>query len=144
MTLSVVLMLLLSIFVPVVYAETEEVVSVESSAVETEGNTEGGYSNAIETTNKNLEKKDEIIAEYSEKYGSKTNGTIAYVLYLIQKISIPVCFLGLIWGSLNYFIIGTKKLEKREQGFGMICSFSVGFVVFQIAPLIFALAVAGR
>lgn len=130
--LLVVAILLLSIFIPVSLAATEAEVA------------ESGYSNAIETTNENLNKKDKLIAEYSEKYGSETNGTIAYVLYIVQKASIPICFLGLVYGALNYFIIGNKKLEKKEQGFSMICSFLIGFVFFQVVPLIFAIAVAGR
>lgn len=101
-------------------------------------------SNASKVTLKNLESKEEKIAYYTEKYGDKTEGTVAYYISIAQKYSIPVCFLGLIWGAFNCFIIGNKKLQKREQGFNMIIGFIIGLVVFQSIPLIYAMFVAGR
>lgn len=96
------------------------------------------------TTINNLKEKDDLIAEYSEKLGSTTNGTVYYYLHLIQQYSIPVCFIGLTIASLNFFIIGNKKLDKREKGFGMIIAFGLGLIVFQVLPLLFAIIVAGR
>ena len=92
----------------------------------------------------NASKKDRKIAEYTDKYGDKAYATTAYYLELIQLYSIPVCFIGLSIGALNYYIIGQKKLDKREQGFGFIVAFLCGFVFFQALPLIFALLVAGK
>lgn len=101
-------------------------------------------SNASEVTLKNLKTKEEKIAYYTEKYGDKTEGTVAYYISIVQKYSVPVCFLGLIWGAFNCFIIGNKKLQKREQGFNMIIAFIIGLVAFQAIPLIYAIFVAGR
>ena len=101
--------------------------------------------NASKTTLKNLASKDEKIRKYTEALGgNKTNGTVLYYLYEVQKYSIPVCFVGLVIASLNFFIIGNKKLDKREQGFRMLVSIIVGLIVFQVLPLLFAIIVAGR
>lgn len=101
-------------------------------------------SNASETTLENLTTKEEKIAYYTEKYGDKTEGVVAYWISVIQKYSIPVFFLLLIWGSFNYFIIGNKKLHQREKGFSLILGSLIGIIVFQSIPLIYAIFVAGR
>lgn len=101
--------------------------------------------NASLTTIKNLKTKEEKIAYYTEKCGgSSLNGNVLYYLYEFQKYSIPVCFIGLVIASLNFFIIGNKKLDKREQGFSMLIAFGLGLIVFQVLPLLFAIIVAGR
>mgnify|MGYP003290663384 CR=1 FL=1 len=102
-------------------------------------------SNASETVIGNISKKEQKIAEYTEKYGGdKVYGQTAYYLGVAQKYSIPICFMGLAIGALYFFIIGNKKLDKKEQGFGMIIAFLLGLVVFQVLPLLFAIIVAGR
>ena len=101
-------------------------------------------SDASSTTIEKLTTKEEKIKENAEKTGSVTNGTVLYYLQEIQKYSVPVCFIGLVIASLNFFIIGNKKLDKREQGFGMLIAFGLGLIVFQILPLLFAIIVAGR
>jgi hypothetical protein len=100
-----------------------------------------GEKNTIVT---NKTKQDQKIAEYTLKYGDPVYGKTAYFLSIAQKYSIPVCFIGLVLGSLNYYIIGSKKLDKKEMGFRMLILFSIGLAVFQVLPLIFALSVAGR
>ena len=107
-------------------------------------------SEASKTTQKNLTAKEEEIQKYmkSKESGglglSRTNATVLYYLHLIRVYSIPVCFVGLAIASLNFFIIGNKKLEKREQGFRMLVTLIVGLIVFQVLPLLFAIIVAGR
>lgn len=102
-------------------------------------------SNASQTVINNFNSRENKIAEYTAKYGGDVvYGKTAYYLGLAQKYSIPICFIGLAIGALNFFIIGNKKLEKREQGFGMIIAFLLGLVVFQVLPLLFAIVVAGR
>jgi len=99
--------------------------------------------NASLVTIEKLTTKEEKIEYYSEKCGNTTNGTVLYYLYEIQKYSFPVCFIGLVIASLNFFIIGNKKLDKREQGFGMLIAFGLGLIVFQVLPLLFAILVEG-
>ena len=129
-----IVMVLTMIFMSLTTLATEENITEEIAQ----------SSNASAVTLKNLESKEEKIAYYTEKYGDKTEGTVAYYISIAQKYSIPVCFLGLIWGAFNCFIIGNKKLQKREQGFNMIIGFIIGLVVFQSIPLIYAMFVAGR
>ena len=102
-------------------------------------------SNASKTTLNNLTSKDKQIQEYTEKLGgNRTNGTVLYYLHVVQSYSIPVCFVGIVIASLNFFIIGNKKLEKRESGFKMLVTLIIGLIVFQVLPLLFAIVVAGR
>lgn len=92
----------------------------------------------------NTTKKDKKIAEYTEKYNDKTYAYTAYYIDLIQIYSIPVCIIGITIGAFNFYIIGEKKLDKREKGFSFIMAFLSGLVFFQVLPLIFALLVAGK
>ena len=124
-----------------VLAVTEVQTSGESSYSELEER-EG---NASITTISKMETKEEKIKEYTEKCGGDvTNGTVLYYLHLIQQYSVPVCFILLVIASLNFFIIGNKKLDKREQGFSMLIGSGLGLIVFQVLPLLFAIIVAGR
>ena len=92
----------------------------------------------------NSSKKERKLAEYEDKYNDKTYAYTAYILDLIQIYSIPVCIIGIAIGSFNYFIIGEKKLDKKEKGFSLIMAFFWGLVIFQVLPLGFALLVAGK
>ena len=80
-------------------------------------------------------------AEYIDEYNDKMLGTVAYGLYMIQKYSWPICFIGITIGSFNFLILGNKKLDKKEQGFGWIVGFTMALVVFNVLPLIYAVLV---
>lgn len=99
---------------------------------------------ASEKIVENMSKKDRKIAEYTDKYNDKTLAVTAYYLDVIQLYSIPVCIIGLTIGAFNFYIIGEKKLDKREQGFSFILAFLCGLVFFQVLPFVFALLVAGK
>ncbi len=99
---------------------------------------------ASETLINNQTKKDRRIAELTDKYNDSVYGHVAYYLEFAQKYSLPICFIGITMGAFNFLIIGNKKLDKKEQGFGWIVGFTIGLVVFNVIPLIFALFVAGR
>lgn len=122
-------------------ADTSVVSSDETKQVELEDRA----GNASETTINRVMTKEEKIKENAEKCGGDKNlGTVLYYLEIVQKYSVPVCFIGLTIASLNFFIIGNKKLEKREQGFSMLIMFGLGLIMFQVLPLLFAIIVAGR
>ena len=135
-------------------AETKVEDKVEAKEVETKKEAETAkstdvqedkISNASKKTHKNLISKEEQIRENTEKLGgNRVNGEVLYYLELVRAYSYPVCFVGLVIASLNFFIIGNKKLEKREQGFKMLVTLIVGLIVFQVLPLLFAIVVAGR
>ena len=126
-------------------ASGDDIESSGSQTYEIADEVKNRTGNASETTLKNLNSKEEKINEYTEKLGgNKTNGTVLYYLEVIRNYSFPVCFVGLAVASLNFFIIGNKKLEKREQGFRMLVTLIIGLIVFQVLPLLFAIIVAGR
>lgn len=93
---------------------------------------------------KNVSRKDRRIAELTDKYNDAVYGTVAYYLEVAQKYSLPICFIGITIGAFNFLILGNKLLDKKEQGFGWIVGFTIGLVIFNVIPLIFALFVAGR
>ena len=86
-----------------------------------------------------ITEKDRKISELSDKYNDKTLGTVAYYLDRVRFYSTPIFFIFLTIGAFNFFIIGNKKLDKKEQGFGWITACIIGWVVFQCIPLVFAL-----
>ncbi len=90
-----------------------------------------------------MSRKDERIKELTQKYNDKTLGTVAYWLEVVRFYSTPVLFIFLVMGAFNFFIVGNKKLDKKEQGFGWMTTCFVGWVVFQVIPLVFALVTIG-
>ncbi len=84
-------------------------------------------------------KKDRKIAELTDKYNDKTLGMVAYYLEVVRYYSTPIFFIFLTIGAFNFFIVGNKKLDKKEQGFGWITACIIGWVFFQCVPLVFAL-----
>ncbi len=89
----------------------------------------------------NVSENERKRAEYIDEYNDKMLGTVAYGLYMIQKYSWPICFIGITIGSFNFLILGNKKLDKKEQGFGWIVGFTMALVVFNVLPLIYAVLV---
>ena len=85
----------------------------------------------------------EKIAEYIEKYDSEAYGLAAYVLNIARIYSIPICFIGIIIGALNQYILGTRRLDKKHKGFGIIMTFVTLLVICQVLPLIFTIVVIG-
>lgn len=90
-----------------------------------------------------MTKKEERIQVLTEKYNNKALGTVAYGLEVVRFYSTPIFFIFLVMGAFNFFIVGNKKLDKKEQGFGWITACVVGWVFFQCLPLIFALFTIG-
>lgn len=96
--------------------------------------------NILNNVTKNERKK----AYYIDKYNDEFLGTVAYILDIVRIYSLPICFIGLTIGSFNFLIMGNKKLDKKEQGFGWIVGFTIGLVVFNVLPLLYALLVIKR
>jgi len=109
------------------------------------------FANSItmaEETNQNdiVAKKGEItskIEEYTKKYGSESYGMAAYILNLARIYSIPICFVGIIVGALNQYVLGTRRLDKKHKGYGLIMTFVTLLVICQVLPLIFTVVVIG-
>lgn len=88
-------------------------------------------------------KAENELDEYEELYGSKTYGYAAYVLNKLRIFSIPLCFLGIAVGSIYQYVLGIRKMDVRDKGFGLIIAFVTVLVICQILPLIFAIVVQG-
>lgn len=88
-------------------------------------------------------KTENELHEYEELYGSKTYGYTAYVLNKIRIFSIPLCFIGIAVGSIYQYVIGIRKMDVRDKGFGLIIAFVTVLVICQLLPLIFAIVVQG-
>lgn len=120
-------------------------IEIEQKDENTEVSVEEDLNASSEKVLNNVTKKDKRKAELIDKYNDELYGTVAYWLEVAQKYSLPVCFIGITLGSFNFLILGNKKLDKKEQGFGWIVAFTIALVVFNVIPLIFALLVtAGR
>lgn len=87
----------------------------------------------------NSEKK---LEDYKEEYGSDAYGIAAYILNAVRIYSIPVCFVGIAIGGI-YQVIGIRKLDERDRGFGIMIGCITVLVITQLLPLIFAIVVKG-
>lgn len=122
---------------------TKEVITSTSNEQESELDSRRG--NASKVTISRITKQEEKIDKATKDLGGdRTYGLVFYWLTVVKDYSIPVFFVLLTIASLNYFIIGNKKLDKREQGFKMIVTLIIGLIVFQVLPFLFAIIVAGR
>lgn len=127
--LGVVLVLILSLSIStVVFATT------------TTGNVATENANKISGMKESVSEK---IAEYSEKYESDAYGLAAYILNAARIFSIPICFVGIITGALNQYVLGTRRLDKKHKGYGIIMTFVTLLVICQVLPLIFTIVVMG-
>ena len=86
-----------------------------------------------------ISRKDQKIKELTIKYNDKTLAFVAYLLEGARYYSTPIFFIFLTIGAFNFFIVGNKKLDKREQGFDWIKACIIGWVFFQCIPLIFTI-----
>ena len=96
--------------------------------------------NEILTVKKGINSK---VDEYTEKYDSEAYGLAAYILNRVRIYSIPVCFIGIVIGALNQYVLGTRRLDKKHKGYGIIMTFVTLLVVCQVLPLIFTIVVIG-
>ncbi len=87
----------------------------------------------------NSEKK---LEDYKQEYGSDAYGIAAYILNIVRVYSIPVCFIGIAIGGI-YQVIGIRKLDERDRGFGIMIGCITVLVITQLLPLIFAIVVKG-
>ena len=83
------------------------------------------------------------LQEYTELYGNESYGMTAYILDKVRIYSIPFCFVGIAISAIYQYVIGIRKLDVRDKGFGLIIAFITILVICQILPLIFALVMRG-
>ena len=83
------------------------------------------------------------LQEYTELYGNESYGMTAYILDKVRIYSIPFCFVGIAISAIYQYVIGIRRLDVRDKGFGLIIAFITILVICQILPLIFALVMGG-
>lgn len=83
-------------------------------------------------------------AEYTEKYGDEAYWLAGFVIdEIVQPYSIPFCFLGIAVGLVFQYVMGTRRLDYKHRGFGLVIVFVTILVVCQVLPFIYALVVTG-
>ena len=89
------------------------------------------------------EKELENLQDYQDSYGDDTYGLVAYILNIIRLYSIPFGFVGIAISGIYRYIIGIRKLDVRDKGFGAMIGIITVMVICQILPLVFAIVVKG-
>lgn len=95
--------------------------------------------NLVEIKDKELE----TLQDYQEAYGDNTYGLVAYILNIIRLYSIPFGFVGIAISGIYRYIIGIRKLDVRDKGFGAMIGIITVMVICQVLPLVFAIVVKG-
>ena len=109
------------------------------AAVEVKNNVDTEASSTIE---EGKNKKDASIEKFKQKYG-ESYGMTAYILDRVRLYSIPFCFIGMVVGALYQYVLGTRRLDMKHKGFGLIIAFVTLLVICQVLPLIFAIVIKG-
>ena len=95
--------------------------------------------NLVEIKDRELE----TLKDYQESYGDNTYGLVAYILNIIRLYSIPFGFVGIAISGIYRYIIGIRKLDVRDKGFGAMIGIITVMVICQVLPLVFAIVVKG-
>ncbi len=83
------------------------------------------------------------LEDYQATYGNDTYGLAAYILNVIRIYSIPFGFVGIVIAAVYRYVIGIRKLDVQDKGFGVLVAIITVMVICQVLPLIFAIVVKG-
>ena len=133
----VISLMVLSVFWAFMLTNTVYAVTAKN-VVEADGSINGGIEGKIIELKKSEAK---TLEDYKNKYGSDAYGWTAYLLNIVRFYSIPFCFLGIAISAIHQYVIGMKKMENEERGFGLMVSFVTILIICQILPLAFAVFV---
>lgn len=89
------------------------------------------------------DKELKTLEDYKASYGNDTYGFAAYMLNIIRIYSIPFGFVGIAISGIYRYVIGIRKLDVRDKGFGTMIGIITVMVICQVLPLIFAIVVKG-
>ena len=89
------------------------------------------------------DKELKTLEDYKESYGNDTYGIAAYALNIIRIYSIPFGFVGIAISGIYRYVIGIRKLDVRDKGFGAMIGIITVMVICQVLPLIFVIVVKG-
>lgn len=115
-------------------------VSVYASSATVNADLQGDATvNLVKMKDKELK----TLEDYQESYGNETYGLAAYILNIIRIYSIPFGFVGIAISGIYRYVIGIRKLDVRDKGFGAMIGIITVMVICQVLPLIFAIVVKG-
>ncbi|MBR1803174.1 MAG: hypothetical protein IJ777_04365 [Clostridia bacterium] len=83
------------------------------------------------------------LEDYQVAYGNETYGLAAYILNIVRIYSIPFGFVGIVLAAIYRYVIGIRKLDVQDKGFGVLVAIITVMVICQVLPLIFAIVVRG-
>lgn len=73
---------------------------------------------------------------------SKNAYTIAWkVLEAIQRISPPLCLIGLVIGAMIYHFMGPRNVHKRRYGIMLMFGSLTFLVISQVTPVVFLILI---
>ena len=110
-----------------------------NTTVENEIISEETKSQLVEIKDKELQS----IEDYNEAYGSPTYGLVAYILDKVRVYSIPIAFLGVAIAAIYQYVIGIRKLDVRDKGFGAMIGIVTMLIICQVLPLVLTIVVKG-
>ena len=61
----------------------------------------------------------------------------------VRVYSIPLGFIAIALGAIYQYVIGIRKMDVRDKGFGLIIASVTVLVICQVLPLVFAIVVKG-
>ena len=116
------------------------IIPVYATNVSQENSTETTVTtNLVELKDKALN----TLKDYQVAYGNDTYDFVAYVLNIVRIYSIPLGFLGIVVAAIHRYVLGIRKLDTQEKGFGVMIGIITVMVICQVLPLIFAIVVRG-
>ena len=83
------------------------------------------------------------LEDYQVAYGDNTYGLAAYLLNVVRIYSIPFGFVGIVIAAIYRYVLGVRKLDVQDKGFGVLVAIITVMVICQVLPLIFAIVVKG-
>ena len=86
------------------------------------------------------DKTEQIVGTIEEgtKKAADTVNSLAYtVVEQISDKSLPVCVILMLWGSIQYFILGIRNLYKKRQGMLLMWGAFTFLVIAKIVNFIF-------
>lgn len=102
-------------------------------------NPETATTNLVEIT----EKASKTLEDYQVAYGDNTYGLVAFILNIVRIYSIPFGFVGIVFAAIYRYVIGIRRLDIQDKGFGVLVAIITVMVICQVLPLIFAIVVKG-
>lgn len=83
------------------------------------------------------------LEDYKSAYGNDTYALAAYLLNIVRIYSIPFGFVGIVIAGIYNYVIGIRKMDVRDKGFGVMVGIVTVMVICQVLPLVFAIVVKG-